>query len=171
MPSNLEIKTRIASITDAERIANSIGADFSCIIKQKDTYFKVDSGRLKLREFEDNTGELILYDRDETESRRFSDYNIYSSQSPESLKEILKKVHGILGVVVKERMLFLYGDVRIHLDQVVGLGSFLEFEIPVHNSPSDAKKKMIFLIDKFGIKDSDLIHNSYIDLLKKQESV
>jgi predicted adenylyl cyclase CyaB len=69
-------------------------------------------------------------------------------------------------VIEKQREIFLYENVRIHLDTVESLGTFLEFEAVI--GPDDdvmsGKAKVDFLCKKFGIADDDLLPNSYVDL-------
>lgn len=48
---------------------------------------------------------------------------------PTSLKEVLAGALGVSGSVKKTRYLFLYHQTRIHIDEVVGLGSFVELEV------------------------------------------
>ena len=47
---NVELKARIASLEDATRAAEKIGATFEGVLEQVDTYFRANEGRLKLRE-------------------------------------------------------------------------------------------------------------------------
>ena len=75
---------------------------------------------------------------------------------------------GIWKTVEKERVVYLFDEVRIHLDKVKSLGSFLEFE-GVVSSGSDKRKikeKVDWLISQFEIRNNDLIEVSYSDLIK-----
>ncbi len=72
------------------------------------------------------------------------------------------------GEVRKRRELLMYHNVRIHLDDVQGLGTFLEFEAVV--SPSDSEE----VCHRAALKcwcaamkgeDEDRIAQSYSDLL------
>ena len=42
---------------------------------------------------------------------------------------MLGQALGVLGVVRKQRLLYLVGQTRVHLDSVEGLGDFLELEV------------------------------------------
>lgn len=42
---------------------------------------------------------------------------------------ILSESMGVTGVVKKTRQLFIVGQTRIHIDQVDGLGNFVELEV------------------------------------------
>ena len=56
-------------------------------------------------------------------------------------------------------------DIRIHLDTVAGLGSFIEFEVLVTGGPAEAGRRMRFLRQAFHIKKNALVAGSYSDLL------
>ena len=75
---------------------------------------------------------------------------------------------GIRGVVSKRRDLFLVGQTRIHLDQVEGLGTFLELEVVLTDDQSPAEGVLVAnsLMDRLGIDADWLISNAYIDLLE-----
>ncbi len=165
MPKNLEIKAKILSIADAEKIARSLQARFVCKMKQVDTYFNVSNGRLKLREIDDSQTELISYARDETESQRMSDFTVLKVGDGCVIKQMLTVSLGVKVQVEKVRTLFMFDLTRIHLDEVSGLGTFIEFEVLVHNSEEDAKQTMKHLIESFQIKEKDCFKGSYSDLL------
>jgi adenylate cyclase, class 2 len=71
-------------------------------------------------------------------------------------------------VVSKARRLFLFEGVRIHLDSVDGLGSFVEFEGVADPRDVDFAHFEALLVDlrhSFGIEDADLVGGSYCDLV------
>lgn len=61
----------------------------------------------------------------------------------------------------------MWGDVRIHLDRVEGLGDFLEFEAvaPEQSDLADERQKVRNLREIFAIRSDDLIDRSYSDLM------
>ena len=73
MPRNLELKVRIDSAAQTEDLARECGAEYRLRMRQTDTYFRTDSGRLKLREQEPGGAELIGYDRPDTAGARWSE--------------------------------------------------------------------------------------------------
>ena len=163
MPANLEIKARLAETGKALIVAHSLPARYAGELKQKDTYFSVENGRLKLREADNSIAELIFYRRVENSDRRRSNFCIYPATDPKSLKAILKGAYGIRGVVEKKRSLFLYNGSRIHIDDVKGLGHFLEFEVPLNRT--DGRKKIDFLTEVFNVRKEDYVRESYIDMI------
>ena len=168
MPLNLEIKARIENPSDAAVMANSIGAEFSGDLLQVDTYFKVPEGRLKLRRINDTVSELIFYEREENGDRRYSKYEVHETGNPESLTSVLSLAVGIRCVVKKRRTMYMFRGARIHLDQVEGLGTFLEFEVPVEDSREKAEETLEFLISAFRLGPSDFFRNSYVDLKERE---
>ncbi len=122
-----------------EEIFTKHGADFVEDLKQSDTYFFVQRGRLKLRENDNGNLELIFYERDESSpAGMLSNYEIFRHPDLQ-LKELLIKALGVKTIVEKERRLLKFENARIHLDSVKSLGDFLEFEIVSEgDNPHDA---------------------------------
>src|ERR1700742_1359584 len=131
MGINIEIKARVNSLDRARQLAEKLSDTPAELIVQEDTFFQVPSGRLKLRAFNDQSGELIYYVREDSKEAKRSDYTITKTADPAGLKETLSLALGIRGVVRKNRWLYLSGQTRIHLDEVEGLGDFLELEYVV----------------------------------------
>ena len=165
MPENLEIKLRAADLGRLERVAKRIG---SCIFagEQLDTYFRVPSGRLKLRETP-RGAELIFYRRPDELGARLCDYVTVQISQPGELKSLLTELFGIKQLVRKHRKIYVYRDVRIQLDKVNGLGCFIEFEIPSEGKRRQAHRLMKSLIEMFQLEDVRPIGGSYSDVLRK----
>ena len=70
-------------------------------------------------------------------------------------------------VVEKERRLFLWEGVRIHLDTVSGLGSFVEFEAvaPDDSDLTVERERVAFLRELLGLRGEDLVAAGYADAL------
>lgn len=148
-------------------------ADFKGTDEQTDTYFNVLNGRLKLREgnIENN---LIFYERTNQAGTKQSHFNLVKVEDAKGLKEVLIKSIGIKVVVQKKREIFYIGNVKFHIDEVPGLGSFVEIEagnIFVDLSQEHLKQQCDFYLKEFSIKPEDLIDLSYSDmLLNKKET-
>lgn len=164
MPTNLELKAHLPSKTAAEIQAREAGAEERGVLLQTDTYFRVPNGRLKLREISGVGAELIQYDRAEDSSERWSRYSAIPVSNSDALKQALADSLGVLVVVRKNRKLFVYRGARIHLDEVEGLGCFVEFEVP---SPGeeDPLDLMATLRATFSVRDEQVERGSYSDLL------
>ena len=165
MPKNLEIKSKVHNKSHVLSVVKALNAQCKGIMHQTDTYFCVQQGRLKLREIDIYQSELIYYNRIEEAHQRLSRFEVYSVENPQYLKEILQQALGVKAIVQKKRLLYMFDSTRIHIDEVAGLGTFLEFEIPANNSIDEAEQLLNLLILKFGIKEGDFLNNSYMDLI------
>lgn len=165
---NLELKVKYPDFTFVKKVCKSINAKHSGVLMQTDTFYKHNKGRLKLRNINNKQFELIYYNRTNTKTEKISEYEIIRMQDEMPVKKLLKEFLGVRGVVRKKRELYLWENVRIHLDAVRGLGKFLEFEIVCCNSKGlkAAPEKMKKLKKIFGISSKDLICVSYIDMLR-----
>jgi len=169
MSRNIEIKARIES-ADAWSAKIAALADRGPIdIAQDDTFFRCDTARLKLRAFSDGSGELIYYRRADEYGPKESFYLRSPTSAPDSLRECLTSAYGQVGRVRKHRKLFLVGRTRVHLDEVEGLGDFLELEVVlVDDEPAEAGvREARELMEKLDIKPPQLIDDAYVDLLAR----
>jgi len=164
MPRNLELKARISSLAVARDDARLCGARFIAALRQTDTYFAVPYGRLKLRETDGERGELIYYNRDESRDERWSHYTLIPLSGPAALRDILSGSMGIAAVVRKAREVFFHGQSRIHLDEVDGLGTFIEFEVQ-GSGEAESLQEMEFLRKAFHVVPEGIVRSSYADLV------
>jgi predicted adenylyl cyclase CyaB len=168
MPANVEIKARIASVDELLPRAAALADDYRPqLIVQDDTFYPAPHGRLKLRVFADGSGELIHYQRPDVDGPKVSDYAIAPVSEPESLREVLERACGQIGRVRKRRVLVLIGQTRVHLDEVEGLGSFLELEVVLQPGQRETEGAAIArtLMAALGVDDSALVSGAYVDLL------
>ncbi|MBN2317472.1 MAG: class IV adenylate cyclase [Acidobacteria bacterium] len=167
MARNIEIKARIESVESVFPKAAELADEGPIEIIQDDTFFPCENGRLKLRAFSRNEGELIFYRRADRKGPKESFYLVSPTNSPETLRESLSLAYGRAGRVRKKRTLFLAGRTRIHLDRVEGLGDFLELEVVLEEGESveSGEAEARELMKKLGIGPDQLIEGAYVDLL------
>jgi predicted adenylyl cyclase CyaB len=162
--ANLEIKARCADLDAARAVAERLGAVRLGLDRQRDTYFATREGRLKLRESSLSGGQLIAYLRPDRPGARRSDYRVVPVEDAASLRALLARLLGVHRVVTKQREIWLLENVRIHLDRVEGLGTFLELEA-VFDGTAEAEAaqqtKVARLLRELGISRADLIATSY----------
>ena len=167
---NLELKARYADHASAETVLQKLGATREWSLRQVDTYFVVPHGRLKLREQESrDVAELIAYERPNETTVRASNYLLVPIPDPAALKSALTRTLGVRVVVAKRRTLWLWHNVRVHLDQVESLGAFLEFEAVLASSDESdepSRERLGQLTRALDIRDEDRIAGSYSDLLE-----
>lgn len=163
---NVELKARIASLAAARGACDEI-ANFAGHEEQTDTYFRCSQGRLKLRERGDLPAQLVGYARADSTAPRPSDYWLVTINEPAALKAALAATLGVLVVVRKHRDVFLYRNVRIHLDRVERLGEFVEFEA-VLSAGDDEQAAAALVSDlaaRLAVAAGDRVESSYSDLL------
>ena len=166
MATNLELKASLASIKGAREQAAALGGVSKGTLLQSDTYFRVPRGRLKLRECVGSGSELIYYERDEVAPERWSHYVKEPVGNPEGLWRVLEKALGVRAVVDKKRDLYLYKNARIHIDEVAGLGTFIEFEVQ-GNDPAASMSLMKELRECFGVRTESVIRASYGEMMEE----
>ena len=163
MPTNLELKIRVISHQALKKILEQIGAENKGMLKQKDVYYSIPNGLLKLR-IENGNESLIFYNRNENNKNRWSNFEFLKFVNGKGEK-FFNNLFDVKIIVKKKRELFYYDDTRIHLDTVKFLGKFLELETLVINGKTDAKKRFKKIINILELDESKQIRKSYRDLL------
>jgi predicted adenylyl cyclase CyaB len=166
MGRNVEIKARARDYETQRERAAALATQGPWVLEQSDTFFPCAQGRLKLRELGAGRGELIHYSRPDRPGPKASEYSLFVTDQPEALRETLSAALGVRGVVRKRRTLYLAGQTRIHLDEVEGLGEFLELEVVLAEGQSVAEGQRIAeeLMERLGIRAEDLVEGAYLDL-------
>ena len=189
---NVEIKARCSDLDRVRDCLIALGARVVGTDHQIDTYFQVPRGRLKLREgqIENN---LIFYARSDEAGPKRSDVSLYATSPGSDLKAVLASALGTLVAVDKRREIYFVDvsavdlpgepsaaargrgrqNVKVHLDTVAGLGSFVEIEaIDLDGSlgPALLEAQCRTLMAKLGVEAADLVAASYSDLLLARES-
>jgi predicted adenylyl cyclase CyaB len=169
MPRNLELKARITDWDAACRVARSLATADLGELHQLDTYFRVPNGRLKLRQFSHPPAELIAYSRPDQAEAKASDYRIVKIDDADGLLAVLSSALGVWARVEKRRRVYLHDNVRIHLDEVAGLGRFIEFEAVIDATHDEARcrETLAKLERAFALGATDLLIGSYSDMIEK----
>ncbi len=169
MARNVEIKARIEYIERTRRLVAELSDRGPETLQQTDTFFQVDLGRLKLREFGNGTAELIYYTRPNLPGPKESQYQLAPVLAGSAMRKLLSRTLGVHGIVRKKRLVYWAGRTRVHLDEVEGLGNFLELEVvlteqePFESGVSEANR----LLERLEIDTASLIPDAYIDLLRR----
>jgi len=168
MATNIEIKARVRDIQAVRVVAERLTDRPGTVFSQEDTFFHTPQGRLKLRVLAPDQGQLIYYERANAAGPKRSEYFVAPTADPALLKIVLSHALGVRGVVRKQRSLYWVGNTRIHLDEVEGLGSFLELEVMLGSGQADAEGQVIAreLMAQLGVQKSDLLEGAYMDLLE-----
>ena len=161
LASNLEVKARDTDPVATIEACRRLGAEDRGELWQRDTYFPVPRGRFKLREhLHEQTAELIYYERPDSTHVRESRYTRVPVEA--GLRTLLADALGTVGVVEKRRRLFLHRHVRIHVDEVVGAGSFVELEAVMPEATEEALAEVMAAL---GFDERELVAGSYSDVV------
>jgi adenylate cyclase, class 2 len=165
---NLEAKFHLPDLDRARRAAESLGYSERGVLVQRDTFFRVAAGKLKLRE-EAAGAWLIHYGRDAAGRLQLSNYEIVAVPEGSAMRTMLAAALGVIAEVRKRRILLMRDNVRLHLDRVEGLGEFGEIEavIAPGDDPERSRGAVDELLRALGVAPEDLIEQSYFQLMRK----
>ena len=190
MPRNLEIKVKVASLAPYRRRAAVFpGCRRAAVLRQTDHYFHVARGYLKLRVVRGGASELIFYERPKRKGARESRYlkwpvddlrwlraqgsrlkatsHVSRQAGPDALLRLLTSALGVEAVVRKTREVYLVDGARIHLDQVGGLGTFIEIEVLMERAGRGSAPLMRELCRNLQLP-TEASPGSYRDLLRQR---
>lgn len=169
---NLEAKFRLANLAWARARAEAAGFGFAATLLQRDTFFAVPHGKLKLRE-EAGGATLIHYQREDARGFDLSNYTIVRLTDAGATRAMLEAALGIIAEVRKRRTLLLRENIRLHLDEVEQLGAFGEIEAvlaardSVENSAEAAHFALRRILATLEVRTGDLIGVSYFELIAR----
>ncbi len=165
---NLEAKFCLLNHTEAEARAAALGYVRRGILNQRDTFFRVANGKLKLRE-ENASAVLIFYRRGESGPLMISDYEIVPVADRARMLRMLDDALGTIAIVEKVRTLMTRDNVRLHLDRVARLGEFGEIEAVIADGddPERSRAAVDEILAALGVALAGLIDVSYFELLAK----
>lgn len=167
MARNVEIKARTADwegqLERARQLASAVEE-----LSQEDTFFACASGRLKLRQFPGGEGHLIFYRRPDQQAPKLSHYDVAPVHDAADVRQLLALALGEQATVRKQRIVLHCGQTRIHFDDVVGLGRFIELEIVLRPDQPESEGVAIAhaLMAKLDIRPQDLVAGAYVDLME-----
>ena len=167
---NVEVKARVADPAALRARVVVLATAAPVVIGQHDTFFVVSHGRLKLRRFDDGSGELIFYERDDTTGPKTSRYSRSPCPDAAGMEAVLARGLGVRGVVDKRRELFMIGRTRVHLDEVRGLGHFVELEVVLADDEpaTEGEREAHHLLATLGVPENARLAPAYIDLLERR---
>lgn len=167
MARNIEVKAAVRDFAPLLDVLTRISTAAPVRLAQVDTFFSCRTGRLKLRRISDGRGELIFYIRPNELGPKASNYMRVPTSSPNLLRDVLASAHGAIAVVRKQRTVYMVGRTRVHLDDVEGLGRFVELEVVLGDGESaqigirEARGLMAVL----GLHEEQLVAEAYVDLV------
>ena len=169
MARNVEIKARLSDPAATRRLVERAAGGPPRTLVQADTFFRVERGRLKLREMPGGASELIYYERDDRSGPKESRFTRVAVPDAPALRSLLASALGERGRVEKLRLLYRVGRTRIHLDRVAGLGDFLELEVELgpDETVEAGAEEARSLMARLGVGVDALVPEAYVDLLDR----
>ncbi len=163
---NVEFKAELKDLPLARSICRALGAMSISTMQQTDTYYKLPAGRLKKREVPGEPTEYIFYQRPDKTQPKLSTFTIYTEN--EVITRFGATSLPVWLVVKKTRELWMLANVRIHLDTVDALGSFLEFEALVTPQSNVARCHTVIadLREHFKPTLGEPVSTGYSDMLE-----
>ena len=165
MPVNLEIKVPVKNLKKLKILVEKEGGELIYSSKQIDVYYKLNNGRLKVRDSSKGEKSVIFYRRVEDGSERWSNFEVIPVTNPKNWIKFFDNFLERLVVVDKHRTLYHLKNTRIHFDKVKGLGNFVELETKVVNGKLKAKKEFQQIMKLLNLNHDEQILSSYSDLL------
>jgi homotetrameric cytidine deaminase len=168
---NVELKARDDNPDQTVARCLALGAEDKGVLHQRDTYFRARQSRLKLRDQGEDGTQLIAWGRPDQAEPKESTYVLAPVTAAGPMEEALEYALGPpLVVVSKRRRLFLWEGVRIHVDEVDELGTFIEFEAVLDSGAGEpelgaAHDKVRRLRSELQVEDDALVSVGYADLL------
>ncbi len=167
---NVEVKARCANPEVVRTVLRNRQARFAGTDHQIDTYFRVPDGRLKLRQGTIENA-LIAYQRPDQAGPKTSDVALAPVTCGDELRAVLERALGVLVAVDKQREIYYAENIKFHIDQVQGLGSFVEIEACGQPGEEDKLQAQCReYMELFGIRHEELIDRSYSDLLLQKKN-
>lgn len=167
---NIEIKARVGDLRHIRAYMRRYGTRHE-VQHQRDVFFHVPHGRLKLRCFRDGTGTLVAYERPDHTGPKLSSYTLAPVAEASKLEEALTRSLGVRGVVEKKREIAIVGQTRIHLDSVKGLGTFMELEVVLRprQTAQHGQEVARKLMEDLRIEEADLLDRAYMDMIEEKK--
>jgi predicted adenylyl cyclase CyaB len=166
---NVELKARCPDPARVRRVLADAAADFRGVDEQRDVYFHVPEGRLKLRRGTIEQS-LIFYRRDDRADVKPSHVVLArlgaaGDDALDALEAALTAALGVRVAVVKRREISFVGNVKFHVDDVPGLGAFVEIEaIGKAQDESALRAQCEDWRARLGIEAADLVAESYAEM-------
>ena len=167
----VELKAKVDDLVRVRRKLKELNAEYVGTFTQKDTYYAVPQGRLKLRETGgEEKAQLVYYERPDLKGPKTSRVFILEIKRQDFLRAFIEKTLEKKVVVEKQREIYRYQGTQIHLDTVKELGTYIEFEKPTENTSkaiSQARRDLEKLMSLLGVKKENLQTGSYSDIIQK----
>ncbi|NJE10297.1 class IV adenylate cyclase [Thermococcus sp. MAR1] len=163
----VEVKFRVDFNSIREKI-ESLGATFIREEMQEDVYLSVPLPELlRVRKISNLNRSFLTYKRiaDPGRNEEFDEIEVEVSDFEKTL-QILKRLGFKEDVWVrKRRLVYRLGDVTFELNDVEGLGAFLDIEV-IADDVEEAKRKIWEVAKRIGLSKDDVEPRLYQELIR-----
>ncbi|MFG0257577.1 MAG: CYTH domain-containing protein [Phycisphaerales bacterium JB043] len=168
---SLDFKAELRDPEIARIVCNHLGAIQVGTTSSTERYFRVANGRLKQRIAPDEPNEWIFYHRPDRSKPRITHFSVYSD--PQARQRFGTQPLPIWLEFNRTREIWLVDWVRVNIDTIDGLGTFLEFEAVVSRNRNVASCHARFeqLRRHFEHAIGEPISSSYADLVALERSL
>ncbi|GAB3195230.1 putative adenylyl cyclase CyaB [Pontibacter aydingkolensis] len=167
MYADITIKARCENHAEAESILSGLNAAYQGEDVQTDTYYETDYGKLKHRQGNiENV--LIHYNRTPLEGAKRTEVLLYLKNPGAATVAAVCEGKSIIARLKKIRKIYFIDNVKFHLDQIKGLGDFIEIEaIDLEGSVGIEvlQQQCDYYKDLLQIHNEDLVTSAYTDLI------
>lgn len=116
---------------------------------------------------------LIYYERSNQSGPKPSYFQLVQVKDSNILLDMLTRAIGKKIVVDKKRKIFFIENVKFHIDEVVGLGFFVEIEASNLLHPEKTEQELqaqcTAYMDALNIHEEELLQYSYSDMLMEMD--
>lgn len=160
MVASVALRARVHEDLRLREYLERNGAGRELVIELREVHFNAPHGRLWLVRHGSRYAELVHTDE-------CGGVRQYRTEQPETMETLLRCACGVRGIVDKTRELYVHQGVRVHFDDVRGLGRFVELAI-ILGEEGDSGAARATLLDtarRLGLAEETLSDTPYIDLL------
>ncbi|MEM1422409.1 MAG: class IV adenylate cyclase, partial [Planctomycetota bacterium] len=162
---SVEWKAEVRDPSIVRALVRRMGGVCASVADQSDTYYRVIDGTLLKREVEGEPPEFVHYVRPPGVRPRHARFTLYSEE--QAAERFGVRPLPVWVVVEKRRECWLLDGVRIHLDNVESLGTFVELEVLVtpDQRPDAGEEKIARLRERLGPFVGEPVARGYAELL------
>ncbi|KAI1718409.1 CYTH domain-containing protein [Ditylenchus destructor] len=167
------LKARVDDVEQMESAIFHLTESMGYLRFSQDIYFDVPFGQMKLRIKQpgQDRGELISYKQTNNIGPNFSESRVTEVHGVQRLRNTLALSLTELGTISKKRRIYVKENIHVNLDEVEGLGCFLDIDIHSNGRKTEEVLKQAEAVQQtLCIQNSQLIPFSYFELYLKSKS-
>jgi len=173
---SVTLKAKVEDVEAMECALFQLTQSIGHVLREEDVYFSVPVGQMKLRTNLNRSGrddgQLISYRQTNNCGPNLSESRITHVQGVARLRHTLALSLDELGTINKHRRIYTKNNFRASVDEVEGLGCFVDIDI--HSDNVESIEEMVeqarSIQKELGIEDEQLVCFSYLDLINQRSA-